>query len=74
MKNHKFIDTFVEWSHKAESIYNNLKISILDDGSTDNDNRLGAVSDIAFAINECNLVESECDGIFVMAGDNLLDF
>lgn len=74
VSNHKFIDTFVEWSHKAESIYNNLKISILDDGSTDNDNRLGAVRDIAFAINECNLVESECDGILVMAGDNLLDF
>ena len=56
-----------------------MKLTLLDDGSTDNDNRLGAVKDIAFAINKCQLIK-ECnedeknDGVLVLAGDNLLDF
>lgn len=46
------------------------KIPLLDDGSTNNDNRLGAVKDIWFAIENANIN----DDILVLAGDNLLDF
>ena len=41
-----------------------------DDGSTSNENRLGAVKDIQFAIEQLQLD----DDLLVMAGDNLLDF
>ena len=67
VSNHKFIQYFVQW--KSQSKFKN-KIHILDDGSTDNDNRLGAVKDIVYAIDELNLN----DDIMVIAGDNLLDF
>ena len=46
VSNHKFINHFVEWKNK----HSNTKITVLDDGSTDNDNRLGAVKDIELAI------------------------
>lgn len=71
-------DIFTEWADKAKNRLSGMKLTILDDGSTDNDNRLGAVKDIAFAINECNLTGADknvCeDGVLVLAGDNLLDF
>lgn len=78
VSNHKFYDIFTEWADKAKNRLSGMKLTILDDGSTDNDNRLGAVKDIAFAINECNLAGADknvCeDGVLVLAGDNLLDF
>lgn len=69
VSNHKFIKDFNDWSDKQKNLYD-IRISVLDDGSTDNDNRLGAVKDIAYAIKECNIR----DDIIVMAGDNVLDF
>jgi glucose-1-phosphate thymidylyltransferase len=45
-------------------------MDLLDDGSTSNDNRLGAVKDIEFAIDELDLE----DDILVLAGDNVMDF
>lgn len=70
VSNHKFYDIFNKWANEAADRLQGLKLTILDDGSTDNDNRLGAVRDIAFAINQCNL-DSD---VLVLAGDNLLDF
>ncbi len=67
VSNHKFINHFNDW--KNNNKYKN-KISLLDDGSTNNDNRLGAVKDIWFAIDNTNIN----DDILVLAGDNLLDF
>lgn len=67
VSNHKFINHFNDW--KNNNKYKN-KISLLDDGSTNNDNRLGAVKDIWFAIDNANIN----DDILVLAGDNLLDF
>ena len=43
---------------------------MLDDGSVDNDHRLGAVKDIEFAIEKANID----DDIVVLAGDNVLNF
>lgn len=64
VSNHKFIDRFNKWSEGRGNI------TILDDGSIDNDHRLGAVKDILFAIEECKIN----DDILVVAGDNVLDF
>ena len=47
-----------------------LHITVLDDGTTSNETRLGAVKDIQFALEELK-IDEEC---LVMAGDNVLDF
>jgi len=67
VSNHKFIDHFNNW--KDNNKFGN-KLIIIDDGSTNNDNRLGAVNDIKFAIDSLKIDED----ILVIAGDNLLDF
>ena len=66
ISNHKFISHFEAWDKQH---YVN-QITLLDDGSTDNDHRLGAVKDIQFALDELNLAED----LLVIAGDNVLDF
>lgn len=65
--NHRFIEVFREW---AEASKRRFKLTVLDDGSTENENRLGAVRDLDFVIRSCNIN----DDVFVLAGDNLLDF
>lgn len=67
VSNHKFIDRFKEWARKSKL---RNKIVVLDDGSTDNSNRVGAVKDIVFAIDKLNIE----DDLMVLAGDNLLNF
>jgi glucose-1-phosphate thymidylyltransferase len=66
ISNHKFAHIFEEWA----AAHDKVKITVLDDGTTSNDNRLGAVRDIQFAIEQLQLD----DDLLVMAGDNLLDF
>ena len=55
---------------QASETVPSARITILDDGTSSNESRLGAVRDIQFAIKECN-IDDDC---FVMAGDNLLSF
>ena len=64
VSNHKFFDQFTDWAKGRDNV------TVIDDGSTDNDHRLGAVKDIEFAI------ETACidDDLIVLAGDNVLDF
>ncbi|MDE5793459.1 MAG: nucleotidyltransferase family protein [Muribaculaceae bacterium] len=65
--NHRFAPIFEEW--KAKSNYKK-PITIIDDGTTDNDNRLGAVRDLLLALESCKVD----DDIMVLAADNILDF
>ncbi len=65
VSNHKFINQFNLWREKRKE-----NIVVLDDGSTDNEHRLGAVKDIEFAIENEHIDED----MLVLAGDNLLDF
>ena len=65
ISNHKFAQHFQDW---AEG--NPHKITVLDDGTSTNETRLGAVKDIQFAIDSLCLA----DDCMVMAGDNVLDF
>ena len=62
ISNHKFAEIFKKWAGP--------KITVLDDGTSSNETRLGAVRDIQFAIEELGLD----DDLLVIAGDNLLDF
>lgn len=67
VSNHKFYPQFLTWK---DTLNTRLTVTVIDDGSTANSNRLGAVRDIGFAIEKCRIEED----ILVMAGDNLLDF
>ncbi len=59
--NHKFAGVFQEWAEGKE------KIRIIDDGTSTNETRLGAVRDIELAVEPGN-------DYLVMAGDNVLTF
>lgn len=61
--NHKFADQFRAWA-KGKS----QKITVVDDGTSTNETRLGAVRDIALGL------EGNDEDVLVMAGDNVLDF
>ena len=65
ISNRKFVSHFTEWAKNKTR-----PVTVLDDGTTCNENRLGAVRDVAFAIRELSLDED----LLVIAGDNLLDF
>lgn len=41
VSNHKFYNIFKDWTDKADNLSGAMKLTLLDDGSTDNDNRLG---------------------------------
>lgn len=66
--NHRFSGHFEAW--KKENNRMKTPLIILDDGSMDNGNRLGAVRDIQFALDALRVE----DDLMVLAGDNLLDF
>ena len=63
--NSKFSDCFKNHKYSARS-----RITVLDDGTTDNSNRLGAIGDLEFTIEQMNID----DDILVMASDNIFDF
>ena len=65
ISNHKFCLRFEDWAKLKTQ-----KITVVDDGTDSNENRLGAVRDIEFAINELDID----DDMLVIAGDNVLDF
>lgn len=65
ISNHKFAHHFDAWARTKSQ-----KITVVDDGTVSNEERLGAVKDIQFAIEKLGL-DSD---MLVIAGDNLLDF
>ena len=65
--NHKFAPIFEQWA--AEQHYSK-PITIIDDGTTANDNRLGAVCDLLYAMDKYGID----DDMLVVAADNLLFF
>ena len=65
ISNHKFALHFEEWAAA-----HTLPITVVDDGTSTNETRLGAVCDMQFAIAKLNLD----DDLLVIAGDNVLDF
>ena len=65
ISNHKFANHFQEWAANKKQ-----KVTVVDDGTSSNETRLGAVKDIQFAIEKLDLD----DDMIVIAGDNVLDF
>ena len=65
ISNHKFAHHFDIWSKTKTQ-----KVTVVDDGTSSNETRLGAVKDIQYAIDKLGLD----DDMLVIAGDNLLDF
>ena len=65
ISNHKFACHFNDWARNKKQ-----KITVVDDGTSTNETRLGAVKDIQFAIDTLSID----DDILVIAGDNVLDF
>jgi glucose-1-phosphate thymidylyltransferase len=63
--NHKFYISFSDW---AQNHGGNIKV--LNDFTTSNDNRLGAIGDLKYVIDK----ESIDDELLVMASDNIFDF
>src|SRR5581483_6894060 len=61
--NHKFADAFTEWAGSRDVV-------VHDDGTTSEDDRLGAIGDIQFVVDRIGLE----DDLFVVAGDNLFDY
>ena len=67
VSNHKFISQFEAWVKNADT---KKKLSLLDDGSTDEDNRLGAIGDIYYAVDNGKID----DDLLIICGDNLFTF
>lgn len=65
ISNHKFAQHFEDWAAGHP-----LPITVVDDGTSTNETRLGAVRDIQFAIEQAKLD----DDLLIIAGDNVLDF
>lgn len=64
ISNHRFAGHFRQWASSRDNV------SVIDDGTSTNETRLGAVCDIKFAIESLGLD----DDMLVIAGDNVLDF
>lgn len=65
ISNHRFARHFQEWAAGKRQ-----KITVVDDGTSTNETRLGAVCDIRFAVDSLGLTGD----MLVIAGDNVLDF
>ena len=69
ISNHKFASHFDQWA-ESRNASGSVKITVVDDGTSTNETRLGAVVDIRYAIEKLGLD----DDMLVIAGDNVLDF
>lgn len=67
ISNHKFAHHFEAWA-KGKHTAKSQKITVVDDGTSSNETRLGAVRDIQLGL------QNNTDDVLVMAGDNVLDF
>ena len=67
--NNKFFLTFVQWKANNEDKFTK-KITIVNDKTKTNEDRLGAIGDIHYVIDNMNIDEE----LLVIAGDNLFEF
>ena len=66
--NNKFAADFQVWSQQYRKRYPEMKFKIVNDGSTSDDDKLGAIGDINFVVTHENLSNSS---LLIAAGDNL---
>ncbi|MBN2483751.1 MAG: nucleotidyltransferase family protein [Candidatus Omnitrophica bacterium] len=67
VSNHRFYAQFKEW---LDNFVANVPIHIIDDGSTNPNNRLGAIKDLALVLDQYAVN----DDILVAGGDNVFSF
>ena len=67
VSNSRFYKDFLVWK---EGYTGRLNVTVLDDGTTDDSNKLGAIGDMSYAIDTLGID----DDILVMAGDNIFTF
>lgn len=68
--NAKFANDFQDWANAYHERYREMQIKIINDGSTSDDDKLGAIGDINLVLTRENLVT---DDLLVIAGDNLFE-
>jgi glucose-1-phosphate thymidylyltransferase len=66
--NHKFAQQFVDWTNNYQQRNKTAQFEVLDDGSTSDADKLGAIGDIFFALEKRDLYSAD---LLVVAGDNL---
>jgi len=64
--NQRFYESYQNWLPEVQKKFKK-KITLINDGTTTNDNKLGAVGDIKFVLDKCGIK----DDLLVIAGDNL---
>src|SRR6266850_5741228 len=65
--NAKFASQFQKWADEYRATKARLEFTIVNDGSTDDTNKLGAIGDLHLVVTRENID----DDIIVVAGDNL---
>lgn len=63
--NSRFAQDFEHWATSKDGV------TVHDDGTSSNEDRLGAIGDVAFALDRAGIVD---DDVVVIAGDNLFDY
>ncbi|HYY35404.1 MAG TPA: nucleotidyltransferase family protein [Candidatus Binatia bacterium] len=66
--NDKFAADFQAWSERYQNRHPQFNFKIVNDGSTSDDDKLGAIGDINFVVTQENLSQRS---LLVVAGDNL---
>ncbi|MFH1655410.1 MAG: nucleotidyltransferase family protein [Candidatus Omnitrophota bacterium] len=69
--NNKFYAKFKDWADKLHGNFKNINLTIINDGTKSPEDRLGAIGDINFVIENGALGNKD---ILVIGGDNLFDF
>lgn len=67
--NEKFADDFRDWAGQRTG---DKPLSVLNDGTTSNEDRLGAIGDIQFVIDHSDVRTEQ--GLYALGTDNLADF
>lgn len=70
ISNHRFAGHFEQWASSRRLVSPNTPIIVLDDGTTDDSNKRGAIGDIQFAIDTLKIDED----VVIIAGDNLFTY
>lgn len=68
--NAKFAADFQNWANTYQDRHRDIRITIINDGSTSDDDKLGAIGDINLVLTRENLAT---DDLIVAAGDNLFE-
>lgn len=66
--NNKFAGTFASWAAKYSMKHPHIALSIVNDGSTSDEDKRGAIGDIHYVLHHEHILEED---LLVVAGDNL---